>query len=127
MKNDISNRDDLYLIVSDFYKKLLVDAEMQHFFEKFNNSKTLEHHLNVLVDFWDNILFYSGTYNKNAMQPHVKLHQKKPFTKQHFQNWLTSFNQSVDANFEGNNAHTIKNRALSIATVMQLKTTNASF
>ena len=29
----------------------------------------LEHHLPVLVDFWDSILFNSDTYRKNAMQP----------------------------------------------------------
>lgn len=125
MKNDITNREDLYLVVSEFYKKLLSQKEMQHFFEKFNNKDTLEKHLNILVDFWDNILFYSGTYQKNAMQPHVQLHQKKPFSQQHFKIWIQLFNESVDNHFKGNNAHTIKTRALSIATIMQIKTINS--
>ena len=125
MQNDIENREDLYLILSEFYKKLLANKEMQHFFEKFKHKATLETHLSVLVDFWDNILFYTGTYNKNAMQPHIKLHQKKPFTKQHFEIWLELFNQSVDDHFKGNNVQTIKNRALSIATIMQIKTINS--
>ena len=85
----------------------------------------LEEHLQVLVDFWDNILFYSGTYNKNAMQPHVQLHQKKPFTEKHFEIWLSLFNASVDENFAGIHADTVKARALSIATVMRLKTIHA--
>jgi len=125
MKNDITNREDLYLIVNEFYKKLLTNKEIKHFFEKFNDNDNLEKHLNTLVDFWDNILFYSGTYNKNAMQPHVSLHQKKPFSKNHFEIWLNLFNQSVDENFTGNNAHTIKTRALSIATIMRIKTINS--
>ena len=94
MKKDVSNRDDLHLIVTEFYKKLLVNKEIKHFFEKFQDKTVLDKHLTTLVDFWDNILFYSGTYNKNAMQPHILLHQKKPFTKVHFETWLKLFNQS---------------------------------
>lgn len=125
MKNDISNREDLHLIVSEFYKKLLINNEIKHFFEKFNDKAILEEHLNTLVDFWDNILFYSGTYNKNAMQPHVNLHQKKPFSKHHFEIWLDLFNQSIDNQFIGNNVHALKTRALSIATIMRIKTINS--
>lgn len=125
MKNDITNREDLHLIVSEFYIKLLSNNDIKHFFDKFINKDTLEEHLNTLVDFWDNILFYSGTYNKNAMQPHVHLHKKKPFSKKHFEIWLDLFNQSVDENFSGTNTHTIKTRALSIATIMQIKTINS--
>ncbi|MCF6222298.1 MAG: group III truncated hemoglobin [Flavobacteriaceae bacterium] len=125
MKPDIINREDLHLIVSEFYIKLLNNEDLIHFFEKFKNTNTLKKHINTLVDFWDNILFYSGTYNKNAMQPHVQLHQKKPFSKKHFDLWLKLFNQSVDENFKGNNAHTIKTRALSIATIMKIKTLNS--
>lgn len=125
MKNDISSREDLYIIVKEFYIKLLDNNVLFHFFEKFQNKNTLEKHLGILVDFWDNILFYSGTYNKNAMQPHVMLHKKKPFAKQHFEIWLKLFNQSVDENFSGINANTIKTRALSIATIMRIKTINS--
>ena len=125
MKNDVTNREDLYLIVSEFYKKLLVNKELKHFFEKFQDKNTLEKHLNVLVDFWDNILFYSGTYQKNAMQPHINLHQKKPFSQIHFETWLQLFNESIDENFEGEQVSLLKNRALSVATVMRIKTINS--
>ena len=125
MKNDVANRDDLYLIVSDFYKKLLVNKELKHFFEKFQDKDILEKHLKVLVDFWDNILFYSGTYQKNAMQPHINLHKKKPFSQIHFETWLQLFNQSIDENFEGEQVNILKNRALSVATVMRIKTINS--
>ncbi len=125
MKKDVTNRDDLYLIVNEFYKKLLVNNIMKPFFEKFQDKTTLEKHLQILVNFWDNILFYSGAYKKNAMQPHLLLHEKKPFSKVHFETWLRLFNQSVDANFEGEKANTLKNRALSVATVMRIKTINS--
>lgn len=121
MKRDIENREDIYLLVKDFYVKLLNDAVMHHFFEEFTNPELLEKHLLTLVDFWDNILFYSGTYQKNAMKPHLDLQQQKPFKSEHFQRWLLHFNNTVDEHFSGEIAHAAKSRALSIATVMQIK------
>jgi len=121
MKKDIENRDDIYVLVKNFYVKLMNDEVMCHFFEEFENSIHLEEHLQILVDFWSNILFYTGEYRKNAMQPHLDLQQQKPFETIHFKHWLSSFNASVDELFEGEMAHTAKSRALSIATVMQIK------
>jgi len=121
MKRDITNRDDIYSLVSLFYKKLLVDTEINHFFVDFTDDILLEKHLQVLVDFWDNILFFSGGYRKNAMKPHLDLNKSKPFKTLHFKRWLSVFNSAVDELFEGDNAHVIKSRALSIATVMEIK------
>lgn len=121
MKKDIENREDIYLLVKYFYVKLLNDEVMHHFFEEFTNSELLEKHLQILVDFWDNILFYSGTYQKNAMKPHLDLQSKKPFKAEHFKQWILHFNNTVDEYFTGEIAHVAKSRALSIATVMQIK------
>jgi len=121
MKKDIENRKDLYIIVDSFYKKLMNDDLMSHFFEDFKDPIHLEEHLQTLVDFWDNILFYTGAYQKNAMKPHINLQSTKPFGNEHFNQWLSFFNASVDQNYLGENAHIIKSRALSIATVMKIK------
>jgi len=121
MKKDIENRDDIYQIVKSFYVKLMNDDLMAHFFEDFKDPTHLEEHLQTLVDFWDNILFYSGAYKKNAMRPHIDLQATKPFSNEHFEQWLNFFNRSIDELFEGENAHAAKSRALSIATVMKIK------
>ena len=102
------------------------DEVMCHFFEDFKNPDHLETHLQTLVDFWSNILFYTGEYRKNAMQPHLDLQPKKPFKEIHFTHWLSSFNASVDELFHGEIAHNAKSRALSIATVMQIKISEIS-
>ena len=86
----------------------------------------LEDHLPILVDFWDSILFHSDTYHKNAMQPHISLHHKSPLQKHHFDTWLGYFKKSVDELFTGDNSFIIKERATSIATVMQIKTIQLS-
>ncbi|MFA5296769.1 MAG: group III truncated hemoglobin [Lutibacter sp.] len=121
MKKDIENREDIYLLVKEFYVKLMNDELMHHFFEEFANPVLLEKHLQILVDFWDDILFYSRTYQNNAMKPHLELQLNKPFKAVHFQQWLLHFNNTIDENFSGETAHAAKSRALSIATVMQIK------
>ncbi|MGI9530231.1 group III truncated hemoglobin [Lutimonas sp.] len=121
MNKDVTSREDLLTIVSDFYVDLLKSDELSHFFEAFKQKEVLKHHLDTLVDFWDNTLFYSGAYKKNAMKPHVAIHAKNEIQINHFSEWLQLFNKAVDSNFTGPNSETLKSRALSIATVMKLK------
>ena len=120
MKKDIENRNDLLLLMQEFYKKLLADDSINYLFTAVAKIN-LDHHFPVLVDFWDSVLFQSGTYQKNAMQPHLALHQKSPLEKHHFNTWLGYFKTTVDELFDGQNAFVIKERATSIATVMQIK------
>ena len=120
MKKDIANRDDLLKLVTLFYEKLLADNSINYIFTDVAKIN-LPHHLNILVDFWDNIIFQKDVYRKNAMQPHLVLHQKSPLEKHHFETWLKYFNESVNELFEGEKAFLAKERALSIATVMQIK------
>jgi hemoglobin len=120
MKKDITSRDDLLLLMTKFYEKLLSDKTISYLFTDIAKID-LEHHLPVLVDFWDSVLFQSDTYRKNAMQPHINLHQKSPLQKHHFTTWLGYFKETVDELFEGEKAFMAKERATSIATIMQIK------
>ena len=119
-KKDIETRSDLLLLMQEFYKKLLADNSINYLFTDVAKID-LPNHLPVLVDFWDSILFQSDTYHKNAMQPHMALHQKSPLDKHHFETWLRYFKETVNELFAGDNAFIIKERATSIATVMQIK------
>lgn len=120
VKRDIQNRDDILLLMQEFYNKLLNDPTISYLFTTIAKIDP-SHHLPVLVDFWDSLLFSSDTYQKNAMQPHMNLHQKSPLEKHHFETWLGYFRQTVDELFEGEKAFLAKERATSIATVMQIK------
>ena len=120
MKKDITNREDLLLLVTRFYEKLLADKSISYIFTDIAKID-ISHHLNILVDFWDNILFQNDVYRKNAMQPHLLLHQQSPLQKHHFKTWLNYFNETVDELFSGEKSFLAKERALSIATVMQIK------
>lgn len=106
--------------MQEFYKKLLADDTINYLFTDVARIN-LDHHFPVLVDFWDSILFQTGTYQKNAMQPHLNLHHKSPLLPHHFETWLGYFKQTVDELFEGQTAFAIKEKATSIATVMKIK------
>jgi len=121
MKKDITTRDEIYFIIDEFYKKLLADATMYPFFEEIVKQQHLENHINTITDFWQDILFYTNVYHNNVMKKHMDFHQKIPFKKEHFTIWLTYLKETIDTYFEGQNANNMKDRATSIAIVMQVK------
>ena len=55
------------------------------------------------------------------MQSHLNINDKYPLNKEHFDRWISYFNLSVDELFEGPKASYAKERALSVATIMQIK------
>ncbi len=117
---DIQNRKDIITLVDSFYEKVLKDELLGRIFT--NVVKVdWEKHLPRMYDFWETTLFYESKYSGNPMQVHVDLNQRFPLTKVHFDRWLALFNQTVDELFEGNMATLARQRALSIATVMQVK------
>ena len=120
MKKDISNRFDVELLVNSFYNKVREDELISFFFSEIV-AVDWEKHLPVMYDFWDNILFYAGKYEGNPMAKHRDIHQKCPMKMEHFQRWIHLFTETVDELFEGNTSELAKQRATSIATVMQIK------
>lgn len=121
MQADISSRQDIELLIKDFYDKLLVDEMVGYLFTEVVELD-LEEHLPRLVDFWEDQLLGTNNYSGNPMRVHLQLNQKEALQKAHFERWLEHFNQTVDAHFSGPKAHLAKERALSIATVIQIKT-----
>lgn len=119
--NDISSRTDIELLIKKFYEKLLMDPDVGFIFTDVAKIN-LETHLPKLVDFWEDQLLGSRKYMGNPMRIHLDLHRQEPLVKAHFDKWLAHFNDTVDEYFSGLKAHLAKERALSIATVMQIKT-----
>ena len=117
---DIETQDDLYFLVDHFYQKLLSDASISYLFTEVVKIK-LEEHLPILVTFWSQAIFDTGGYFNNLTKIHLDIDQKEKLTPELFTIWLNHFNAAVDENFFGNSAEKIKNQALSLATVMQIK------
>lgn len=120
---DIQNRTDLELLMAVFYDKLLADGSINYIFTDVAKID-LPEHLPHIVDFWELSILHTGNYKKNVLQVHLDLDGKETLTADHFKTWLQHFHASVDEHFSGNNSEIIKTRALSIATVMQIKLHN---
>lgn len=120
MKLDISNREDLVNLMKAFYTKALVDESIGHYFTQVVQLD-MEIHLPRITDFWETVVFDAGKYQGNTMKIHEDLHEKSPFESAHFTRWIDLFKATVDEHFTGENAEKIKSRAISIATVMNLK------
>ncbi|RZJ64449.1 MAG: group III truncated hemoglobin [Flavobacterium sp.] len=117
---DIESRADLELLLSRFYEKLLRNHEMHRIFidvMKIN----LEAHLPTIADFWEQVLFGTGDYRRNAMQIHVGIHERTPLSTEHFKIWFDTFKAVVHENFAGENAEKTITRALSVGTIIQTK------
>lgn len=118
---DIETREDIEQLMRAFYAKAIPDDIIGHYFTEVIQMD-LEQHLPVIVDFWETVLFGVARYKSNAIAVHQHLHTKSAFTEQHFERWVNLFQSTVASLFEGDKAALAKQRALSIATVMKIKT-----
>lgn len=120
MKRDIENRADIELLVNEFYRKVTEDDVIGFIFSDIVKMNW-EKHLPIMYDFWDNALFFTGTYSGNPMNLHKHLHHIRPLDSKHFSRWVDLFLETVDAYFEGEKASLARQRAISIAAVMEEK------
>ena len=125
MKKDIESRDDIELLVKSFYEKVKIDPVIGNIFTDIARVNW-EKHLPVMFDFWENTIFYTGSYSGNPMKSHQNLNRLFPLTKEHFSRWNQLFASTIDELFEGDKAVLAKQRAISISTVMQLKLFNGA-
>ena len=62
MNQDISSREDIHFIITEFYKKLISDENMLPFFEAIVKENHLEEHIEIITDFWQDILLDTSSY-----------------------------------------------------------------
>lgn len=118
---DIENRDHVEQLMRAFYAKAIPDPVIGHYFTQVIDMD-LEKHIPVIIDFWETVLLGIAKYKSNAIAVHQHLHEKSAFEEKHFEQWVKLFQSTVDELFEGEKAELAKQRALSIATVMKIKT-----
>lgn len=119
--NDIESRTDIDLLMNVFYRRALADDVIGYIFTDVAKLD-LEHHLPIIGDFWETLLFQTGNYPKHGRNPlevHKNLHLREDLTADHFERWLNIFVASVDEQFTGERAEFLKMRAHSIALRMQ--------
>ncbi len=127
--HDIETRKDIEELVADFYQKALNDKVIGYIFTDVAKID-LEHHLPIIADFWEMLLFgtlnFQAKYGRSPMQVHGALNDKENLRLEHFGRWVKLFAETVDAKFAGETANLAKVRALSIAETMRLKFSSES-
>ena len=120
IRRDIENRADLEKLLEIFYKKVFKDDLISHFFTEVV-PLNLETHIPVIADFWESVLLDGRGYRKNVMEIHLNISEKSKIEKKHLDRWVKIFSETVDELFEGSKASLAKQRAASIATMMNIK------
>ncbi|RYZ56165.1 MAG: group III truncated hemoglobin [Sphingobacteriales bacterium] len=120
MRKDIEGQDDIRLLIDRFYEKVRDNDEIGYLFNEVAKVNWVSH-LPVMYAFWEQILFGTGNYSGNPMKAHMKLNSLSPMKPEHFRAWVRLFHQNLDELFEGPVAELARQRAASIATVMELK------
>src|ERR1041384_1911181 len=115
---EISSRADIEMLVKTFYSKVRKNETLGYIFDGVMKLDW-DHHIPILVDFWETILLDTASYRRNAMAVHFKVNQKIKLEPVHFASWLSLFDETVDELFSGTKAELAKKRAHGIADVMQ--------
>ena len=112
--HDIRNRDDIAVLVEDFYTRGFADPLLGHIFVDVAQMDLAEH-MPRMCDFWETVIFRAGLYKRNALQVHVALHAKEPLTAEHFGRWVDLWHATIDDHFTGENAEHAKVQGARIA------------
>lgn len=125
---DIESSADIDQVLRAFYTQAMADDLIGHFFTEVANLD-LESHLPVIGDFWDSIVFGTGTYQRHGRYPmaiHVDLHRRSRMTTEHFEKWLGIFIATLEMSFQGPRVRDMIRRAQAIAARFQagISTTN---
>lgn len=113
MKHDITNSADVELMVRTFYNNLLQNEEVKPIFAHVDFEKHFPH----MFAFWEFVLLDKAGYTANVFDKHVNL----PLTEHHFTIWLATFENTVNALFEGEKAQMAIFRAKTIGHSFQAK------
>jgi hemoglobin len=113
IKHDIITKDDVTLLITEFYSKVRTDAQLAPHFINVD----WEHHTPIIVDFWSMLLLGEQSYKGNPLAKHLHM----SLTKEDFSQWLTLFTGTIDQHFAGTKADEARQRAMSIASIFQFK------
>ncbi len=102
----ISTKEDIQLLVDTFYSAVLNDELLKPFFSHVD----FDTHKPKMIHFWSFVLLDEPGYTTNVFDQHVHM----PLKDEHFDRWLSLFNQTVDQLFEGEKANDAKLRAATI-------------
>ena len=113
---DISNIDDIQLLVNTFYARVRENDLLGPIFNGILKDRWPEH-LEKMYRFWQTILLEVPTYSGSPFPPHAKL----PVSQLHFDTWLRLWHGTLDEFFVGEKAEEAKWRGSRMAEMFMYK------
>ena len=109
---DISSRDDVIMLVDQFYARVNQDPLLSPVFNDFAKVDWAAH-LPKMYSFWSSILLEEYSYKGRPFPPHAVLPTRKP----HYDRWLRLFTETLDSLFAGEKTELAKLRAQNLASI----------
>lgn len=100
---DISDINDIRLLVDTFYGKVQVDPLIGPIFNGVIKDNWPAH-LEKMYKFWQTVLLHEYTYKGAPFPPHARL----PVEQEHFDAWLRLWKATIDQHFSGKRAEEAK-------------------
>jgi hemoglobin len=118
MKKDIESKEDIQKLIDLFYQKVRSDKELSIFFEVME-PENWKRHITLMCGFWENILFYAGTYSGNPMYLHKHIHHLRILERVHFHKWVQLYAETCHELYSGKNTEMAIHKAEKIASIME--------
>lgn len=122
---DITDRHDIIELLRDFYGRAFRDDLLGPVFVEVARMD-LDVHLPVICDFWETVLLQTGSYRRNALAPHQRLHARARLTPLHFARWLALWQTTVDDRHAGRKAELAKVQGSRMAGAMSRRITGVA-
>jgi hemoglobin len=116
LKTDITNLNDIKVLVDNFYTKIRDEKLLGPIFNGIIGDNWPAH-LTKMYGFWQTLLLDTPAYSGSPFLKHAKL----PIAKEHFDRWMELFNETVDEHFAGVKADEAKWRAARMSEMFQYK------
>ena len=110
---EIENESDVHELVQTFYQKVLKDELLAPFFKNISFTD----HLPKMEFFWRFVLLDESGYTTSVTDKHMYMR----LNPEHFQRWISLFNETLDELFVGEKVNLAKQRAAVIGWTIQSK------
>ena len=114
---DIVDRDDIDLLVRNFYRDAAMDDLLGPVFEAAHVNWNA--HVATLIDFWSWQLLGEPGYEGQPLRAHEPVHARTPLSHAMYERWIELFCDTVDASFDGPRAQAAKVRGRKMAAAME--------
>lgn len=114
--HDIETLADIKILVDAFYTKVGNNPLIGPVFHGVLKQHW-QPHMEKMYQFWQTVLLEEYTYNGRPFPPHAEL----PISKDHFDQWLALFNETLKEHFQGPKADEAYWRAEKMAIMFMSK------